>query len=191
MNWRQYLCEWLGCGDCSQEEEALRACLAQNDQMEETIWNLKDKIRQLELLVPGPPPPQLGTIYERDTVWVQNTLASLGLAIIRLPLDARYFLCSQSDFLNIVAWDWVDSIKYVPERFDCDKFAVAFKAHVNMYFHINNVGLVIDYRGGHAYNLVIFPDGKIMLVEPQNDNVFCWTKRPEKLYPLQGATVLL
>jgi len=151
----------------------------------------ENTIRQLELLVPRPTPPEIDYIVEKDTLWVQQVLDGMGLGIIRLGLDANYYLTNQTNFLNIVAWDWVDSIKYVAERFDCENFAFAFKSHVDMYFHLNQVAVVIDYKSGHGYNLVIFPNGKVMVLEPQSDNLYVWTKRPEKFYSLQGAIVLL
>ena len=151
----------------------------------------ENTIKQLELLVPRPAPPEIDYVVEKDTLWVQQVLDGMGLGIIRLGLDANYYLTNQTNFLNIVAWDWVDSIKYVAERFDCENFAFAFKSHVDMYFHLNQVAVVIDYKSGHGYNLVIFPNGKVMVLEPQSDNLYVWTKRPEAFYSLKGAIVLL
>ena len=149
----------------------------------------ENTIRQLELLVPRPAPPEIDYVVEKDTLWVQQALD--GMDIIRMPLDVNYYLTNQKNFLNIVAWDWVDSIKYIAEKFDCENFAFAFKSHVDMYFNLNQVAIVVDYKSGHCYNLVIFPDGKVMVLEPQSDNLYIWTKRPEKFYSLQGAIVII
>ena len=192
MNWRDYLCDLLGCkADCSQCEDTLAECLKQNDELEETIWNLKDTIRQLELLVPRPAPPKVDLIAQKGTTWVQQVIDGMNLDIVRLPLDQTYYLTNQSNFLNIVAWDWVDTLEYVKEKHDCENFAFLFKSHIDTYFQLNQVGLVIDYKSGHAYNLVIYPDGKVMVLEPQSDALTFWTKRVTDFYSLQGAIVLI
>lgn len=189
FNWKEYLCQLLGCG--GEYEELYRDAAEGLIQCSHEKQGLKETIRQLELLVPHPVPPKIDYIVEKDTTWIQQVLDGMGLGIIRLGLDANYCLTNQTNFLNIVAWDWVDSIKYIAEKFDCENFAFAFKSHVDIYFHLNQVAVVIDYKSGHGYNLVIFPDGKVMVLEPQSDNLYVWTKRPEKFYSLQGAIVII
>lgn len=87
----------------------------------------------------------------------------------RKMLDSKYWSCSRLDFEAIIRWDWTDKKKYVAEKYDCDNFAFSFKARMDRKFHLNNVGLVIDYSGGHAYNCVVFADGTAELFEPQSD----------------------
>jgi len=192
MNLRDYLCELLGCkADCSVEEQALRACLKQKDELEVTILNLKDKIRQLELLVPRPTPPEIDYIVEKDTMWVQQCLENLGLNIIRLPLDAKYrFPATKKEAMKIITWDWTDQLKYVQDHFDCPDFAMHFMVMTNLYFRIQ-VAWVIDYQSAHSYNLVIIPDDNVFVLEPQSDALYFWTKRPEKFYHLKGALVAI
>lgn len=158
--------------------------------MEQILGKLSEARDLLVAYSPHPAPPELGIITQKDTAWLQTCLMKLEPSIVRLPLDGTYRLVSQRDFLNIVAWDWVDSRKYAAEIFDCENFAITFKAHVDWYFGLNQVGVVIDYQAGHGYNLVVFPDGKVMLLEPQNDNLFVWANLAS-LYVLKGAFVLL
>ena len=139
---------------------------------------------------PHPPPPVITSVQEADSAWVQQCLHKLDPTIVRLPLDLKYYLTNQTNFLNIVAWDWVDSKKYQRETFDCENFAIAFKSHVDWQFGLNQVGIVIDYAAGHGYNLVIFPDGRVMLLEPQNDQLFVWANRAAQ-YVLKSAFVLI
>jgi len=87
----------------------------------------------------------------------------------RKYLDSKYWVCSRLDFEAIIQWDWTDKKKYVAEKYDCDNFAFSFKARMDRKFHLNNVGLVVDYSGGHAYNCVVFSDGTAELFEPQSD----------------------
>ena len=187
----KWLCDLLGCkADCSLEEIALRECLASNDELEVALWNANDRIRQLELIVPRPAPPKVDLIVQRDTTFIQAALDKMNLGIVRLPLDQTYYLTDQSNFLNIVAWDWTDSIDYLRETFDCENFAFLFKANIDLFFHLNQVGLVIDYQAGHAYNLVVYPNGGVQIIEPQSDGLWFWNVRPD-VYNLQGAIVLI
>ena len=190
FNLRDFLCQWLGCNDTECQEE-LYQCQQRTGELALDLADAQETIRQLELLVPRPTPPKIDYVVEKDTAWVQQVIDSMGLEIIRLPLDAAYYLTNESNFLNIVAWDWTDRIDYLKERFDCENFAILFKAIVDLYFHLNQVAVVIDYKSGHGYNLVIFPNGKVMVMEPQSDGLYVWTRRPEQFYSLQGAIVII
>tara|TARA_R110002012_G_scaffold54593_2_gene139766 strand:+ start:4967 stop:5473 length:507 start_codon:yes stop_codon:yes gene_type:complete len=127
--------------------------------------------------------PPLASTVEKDSLWVDQQLMSQGWIwdgtpvkvgdrisqIKRLPLDRKYRVCSKQDFMHWIEWDWVDKKKYVSEHYDCENFAFSFKARTDRKFGINTVGLVIDYSGGHAYNLVLFSDSPPLLYEPQTD----------------------
>jgi hypothetical protein len=192
FNWRDFL------GEISGYKQLYEAAALELYEATVTIADLskelaeaKETIRQLELLVPRPPPPVLGYVIQKDTAWLQHQLDAMKLGLIRLPLDATYYLTNQNSFLNIVAWDWTDTLPYIRERFDCENFALLFKAHVDLHFHLNQVAVIIDYQSGHGYNLVIYPDGNRQVLEPQSDALYVWTKRPEAFYSLQGAIALV
>lgn len=155
------------------------------------VEKLNESKAILDKVVKGkhPSPPKITVIKEKDSPWIDSCLAPLK--VVRLPLDGRYRLTDQANFLNIVAWDWIDLWHYLKDFFDCENYAIAFKAHVDEYFGLNQVGVVIDYKSMHAYNLVAFPDSNVMLLEPQNDNLFCWTDRSLIIYALTGAFVLI
>lgn len=136
-----------------------------------------------------PTPPKITVIKEKNSPWIDSCLAPLK--VIRLPLDGQYRLTDQNNFLNIVSWDWIDSRPYITDIFDCENYAMSFKARVDEYFGLNQVGIVIDYKSMHAYNLVVFPDSNIMLLEPQSDKLFYWTNRLVVFYALEGAFVLI
>ena len=101
-------------------------------------------------------------------------------------LDSKYVAVSQKEFQKIIDWDWTDNKKYVAEKYDCDNFAFSFKARVDRKFHVNTVGLVIDYAGGHAYNIVIFSDGTSKIFEPQSDS---WPKKGTGMYVFTPGVV--
>ena len=153
------------------------------------ITKLNEANDLLNQLSPYPPPPKITNISEVDTYWIDSQLAPLR--VVRLPLDGKYRLTNKSNFIDIVAWDWVDSKPYERDIYDCENFAISFKARVDWYFALNQVGIVIDYTSGHGYNLVIFPNGDVMLLEPQSDGLVYWEDRVAILYALTGAFVLL
>lgn len=167
--------------------EAERKVVAQ---LTAELAEAKEKIRQLELLIPRPPPPVITVTYERDNAWIQQCIDGMNLGIVRYQLDAIYTMTNQSNFLNIIAWDWCDALEYVKELFDCENFAILFKAYVDLYFRLNQVAIILDYKSAHAYNLVFFPDGNISVLDVEYDGIWVWTKRPVIFYPLEGAIAL-
>jgi len=101
-------------------------------------------------------------------------------------LDNKYVAVSQKEFQKIIDWDWTDNKTYIAEKYDCDNFAFSFKARVDRRFHVNTVGLVIDYDAGHAYNVIVFADGSMKIFEPQSDS---WPKIGSKMYKFNRETV--
>ena len=192
FDWRGYLCSLLGCkADCSICETALTQCRADKKTLNQMLVDAEETIRQLKLLVPQPVPPKISYVVERDTAWVQAQLLDMGLEIIRLPLDGNYRLTNRKNFLNVVAWDITDRMEYVKDFFDCDKFAMLFKVMVNLIFQLTQVADIIDYKSGHSYNLILYPDSEPMVFEPQTDGMYMWTKRVEEFYSLRGAIALI
>lgn len=190
MNFLDFLGELSGYKQKYELEKAGRlVCLQSKGELELALSNAEEHIRQLELVTPKP--PQIDLIAQKDNVWIQGIIDGLDLGIIRYQLDQTYYLTNQTNFLNIVAWDWIDTVKYQKELYDCENFAISFKAQVDKVFLLNQVGIVLDYESGHAYNLVIFPDGKVMVLEPQSDNLVCWTKRVQDFYSLKDAIVII
>jgi len=90
--------------------------------------------------------------------------------IYRIPFDRAIQLVSLDWLQRIILWDWVDAKKYYTQTFDCEDFAFLFKARTALYFRIT-IALMIDYSGGHAYNILILPEGKCLIFEPQNDQI--------------------
>ena len=105
-----------------------------------------------------------------------------------MALDSKYFVCDEKSMKAIIDWDWTDNKKYVADKYDCDNFAFSFKAMVDKRFGLNNVGLVIDYSGGHAYNIIIFKDGSVKLFEPQTDR---WARAGRGNYKFQWGHIII
>ena len=128
----------------------------------------------------GPEPSEPQTIEERAVVVDAATIQTAIGAHPRLTQMPRTGVDSQYRVLPRDAWDEVlgktdtDAEQYVSEWYDCDDFAVSFKAEVAEKYGVNGVGIVLDYQMGHAYNAVFVVDdgGRVTaeMVEPQNDN---------------------
>ena len=104
------------------------------------------------------------------------------------PLDSKFWTCTKEDWRKIISWDWTNEKKYVAEQYDCDNFAFNFKARVARKFGVNSIGLVVDYSGGHAYNLMVFSDGTWAIFEPQSDN---WPTIGSGMYKFETGYILL
>lgn len=74
--------------------------------------------------------------------------------------DSRYY-CLQQEGWDAILKQTVDKNKYVPERFDCDKFARWWDGEVGHNYEVNGKGIVLDFSGSHAYNVVFVWDGNI------------------------------
>ena len=135
-------------------------------------------------------PPEL-VIAETTGGWVRNQLNQYFPSMTHIPLDNVYQLTDQTSFLNVIIWDWIDKKEYLRDRFDCDKFSICFAAHCYEYFGIDQVGLIVDWGSQHAYNLVLFPTGKPMLLEPQTDSLFPISERDVWAYSLESGVILL
>ena len=103
-------------------------------------------------------------------------------------IDSKYHLCSEKDMTAIIKFDWTDRKKYVSEFYDCDNFAFNFKAMVARRFGINSVGLVIDWSGGHAYNIIAFRNGSMKIFEPQSDS---WPVLGSKMYKFEKGEIII
>ena len=159
-------------------------------ELESEILELKQKLSRYE------PCFDLGPIVERDGNWVSGVLSAkipgYGSKVNRIPLDNKYWLCSQDYIKKIIEWDFIDQKQYLVDKFDCDDFSLAFKARAAGVFGINQVSLVIDYSSLQAFNLIIMPYEHILLLEPQNDLYWDIDDHDYKPpYSLQNAVILI
>jgi hypothetical protein len=142
------------------------------------------------------PPFQVNRVAltDQELDAVINDLKSKGGMVAWLPLDGTYYATDLETFKKIVEWDWTDTRKYLVDTFDCDKFAMYFKARVSIDFGINAIGVILDYSSEHAYNLVILKDSqgvRWMLYEPQTDDLFTYEQRDQSFYAMKEYVLLL
>lgn len=178
--------ERIFCADC---KNRLLTCHSMLENSNKDNAMLHERIKELELMLPRPPPPELDNWVERDSLWIQSVLMSMDAKIIRSPLGNEVRLVDKDTFMEFVAWSWVDSFEY-HKFFRCGNFAISFKAEADQW-GVNQVGIVLDYVSSHAYNIVVFPDGKVMLLEPQSDSIFFHKEKLAKFYTLKGAVVII
>ena len=141
-------------------------------------------------------PPTMTTKEAKDNIWVYNQLHQAGFlkaGMRKLNLDSKYWACSKKEFEDWIEWDWTNGKKYIAEQYDCDNFAFSFKARCDRKIGINTVAFIIDYSGGHAYNLVCFTDAPAELYEPQSDT---WVKPNEsksktEMYKLTDGYIII
>jgi hypothetical protein len=158
-----------------------------------SLYRATCRIEELEGLLRGEPPFELDPV-EHDWQWV-NTRFVKELPMFQrglwwYRLDNKFWLCDYEGWNKLWGLDWIDQKPYIAERFDCDAFALAFKARASL-LGINGCAVVVDADSRHAYNLLILPSGELLVFEPQSDG--CWTMgtRLQDLYPLKAGYILL
>ena len=160
--------------------------------MGEVVKNLKEALNFFKL-------PTIEKV-EEDKMFVATAIQSPIIALknsCKMPhsarmnthyIDLKYFVCSEKDMREIIKFDWTDRKKYVTDFYDCDNYAFNFKAMVARRFGINSVGIVIDWSGGHAYNIIAFSDGSMKLFEPQSDR---WPTLGTKNYKFEKGEIII
>ena len=115
------------------------------------------------------------TAYKKafNMSWWQVLLSTLQ-GVFKLA-DQYYQVADESIILGILEKDKTDLEKYVAEDFDCDDFAFRLmgvfhqdKRTVAMPIFITWVSMP---EGGHAV-LSYYKNGKVHIIEPQNDEVY-------------------
>lgn len=183
--WRKDVEKWK-----RQEQRMLQSLnFISNIYQVELSGDIVDRIEQLrKVLIP----PFNITLFDRtdDINKTINNIVAQRPQVRRITLDGRYYTCSKSDFLKIIAWDWVDRRKYIAQKFDCENFAIVFHAHCALMFDLNSVGIVIDWSSAHGYNNFIDNLLDHYLEEPQSDILWKLSDSVNGSYKFQNGVVL-
>lgn len=119
---------------------------------------------------------------------INRQVDALGIArpsdVKVLDWGGEYRLVPVSVWRTILAWSDIDRYDYESSLRDCDDFAKGLWAQCPIRLLVNGIGLVLDWSGGHAYN--ILPTFKsetpgdliLAFVEPQTDR---WVAVGEEL----------
>lgn len=102
-------------------------------------------------------------------------------------LDNTYWSTDKEHWKEILDIDWLKTIEYIKERFDCDDFAEALRTHVKEIYGLNCIALVqgktfdLDMKetGDHRFNIIFDQDLEVYIVEPQSGQMVLYNK--EKL----------
>jgi len=162
--------------------------------LSELARRVKESVSRLYNWYVPPFKVELYELEEGELFNLVTELYKLGGLKRWLRLDHYYYATDPESFRRIVEWDWTDTRRYTTDRFDCDKFALYFKARLALDFGVNAVGVVLDYSSAHAYNLVILKSNgrtQWMLFEPQNDRMFSYEERDRKLYAMRNYYLIL
>ncbi len=137
-------------------------------------------------------------IENRSSVYPRSEVVSLledqfpGINIF--TVDGKYRVLSKEDFDNVLRQNAVNSLKYVSEWFDCDKFALLFWALTAYQFRFNGVAACISYSSMHAFNVIpIERNGRLEIwkLEPQADRMWRAQDREKERYKVNGEMILL
>jgi len=130
-------------------------------------------------------------LTEVDGAFVEGVLKEAipawGKGVSRLAMDSKYWLLTQRDAWRVIEWSQVNTIPWEAELYDCDDHAEALRNDFRT-FGINCCGMVIDWSGGHAYNVIFFPDGQFWFLEPQSDKIVSIGRG---IYELKQGVILL
>lgn len=110
--------------------------------------------------------------------------------VIRIYMDSTYYIPTDEEIIEFILWEDVNEYQYIKEKLDCDKFAAWFWGRYRILFQRNNCGFVVDWSGGHAYNIFVRQNG-VWLYEPQNDRWMDAMQPEDSIYPLTNARVIL
>jgi len=126
--------------------------------------------------------------FEESGAYIHG-LIKCSLKCDVIPLDGKYRLVNLDTWKRIIQSDTLNLTKmWHRDVFDCDDFAIVFKAHVSEFYEINSVGIALgkiydaktdEYIGYHAYNIIVAKNGGIELYvyEPQTDELVKAEKR--------------
>jgi hypothetical protein len=84
-------------------------------------------------------------------------------------LDSDYYACSEEDMRSVVERDDTETHEFIEEKYDCENFALSFMAGAQKEYGVTTLGLVIDWSGTHAYNILVTDELEILLMDPQSD----------------------
>jgi len=132
----------------------------------------------------------LSKAVESSTNWKSKLLKTLFFSLRSYFFDLYYDICSLDEIHNALEKFKSEleslGIEYIPDSFDCDDYASAFKAFFSLHYKKNSVGLALgriyygkQLLGAHAWNIVLLTGGVLAFVEPQTFEVFFTNVSPD------------
>jgi hypothetical protein len=95
-----------------------------------------------------------------------------------LVSDERYRLMTKEQLLNLLKQDKTDQYTWVEEDWDCDNFAEVLDGNIDEMTYPQGYAFgqlwFFTNTFGHAINFAILDTKELILIEPQNDEIFTW-----------------
>jgi len=175
----------------NKSQDALDECYKQRNAINEALCECESTLDMY-----GNPEP-VPVVQDKDKViWSGFKFEVAVMAVpdcdfVHFPMDGRYWLADKAIWQFLIAWDWTNKKKYIADLYDCENYAISFKAHCDRYFGLNSCAIVIDYGSGHSYNMIFYPDGSCDIFEPQSDAFISIIGRDKSMYGLQQGAILV
>jgi hypothetical protein len=103
-----------------------------------------------------------------------------------LIADERYRLMKKDMLINLLKKDKTDQYQWIEEDWDCDNFAEVLDGNIDELTYPKGYAFgqlwFFTNTFGHAINFAILDTKDIVLIEPQNDEIFTWNDIKNK-YP--------
>ena len=100
--------------------------------------------------------------WQAHTEWAHISL---------LMLDSEYRALAETEWDKVLTFTDTATRQYIAQYRDCDKYAFLWHSEVNLLL-CNGVGMVINYTGHHAYNVILVAGGgepTFQFIEPQTN----------------------
>lgn len=82
-----------------------------------------------------------------------------------------------------------DYLPYRPDIYDCENYASSYKSFAAFLWGTNTMGVVYDWSGSHAYNVIVYANGEVEFYEPQDSKVV--ELGSDDKYDLSSALIIL
>jgi len=141
-------------------------------------------MKMSEVLMPELAARVIDKVAQTADKWYIKLIRMILFGVRSQFFDMRYKTATISELHRMLDdyWKWLEEHEkqYLNEFFDCDDFALTFKAFTTMKYNTNAIGMAIgivrdkqgNLLGGHAWNIAILPTKTIVFIEPQTKEVF-------------------
>lgn len=104
--------------------------------------------------------------------------------------DGNYLApTSVSEMSDAKTFNPFEYLPYRPDIYDCENYASSYKSFAAFLWGTNTMGVVYDWSGSHAYNVIVYSNGEVEFYEPQDNKTV--ELGSEEKYKLSNALIVL